>query len=345
MNVPAKPQPYRLALPLGMEPPKWRVLTEIVFPSAKTPEAILLAVEYCRQRQLDILKRPVNIVSVWNSSLNRYVETIWPSISEAETTASRSAAWAGLDEPKFGGDITKKFTGRAKDDDGRWQDKTVELTFPSYCSITVHRLVAGQRYPFTERVYWLESYGRIGASVLPNMMWSKRPYGQLAKVAKAAALRAAFPEEEGGTPTDVEMEGQVVDQIVDEQPARAISHANVIEPATAQESTNARLETPPADNWIPPGEPLDPPHDPETGELVNKPRLLELNVTDNVVEGWPSWGHRFIDAVKTAATVAEVEQWQTLNEKILAACLDEAPKIHPHLIAAIGKRRIVLEAQ
>ncbi len=321
MNVPAKPQPYRLALPFGMEPPKWRVLTEVIFPKAQNPNIIMLALDYCRVRNLDVMKRPVNIVPMWDSKLRRYVDTIWPSINEIEVTAARSKEYAGLDDAVFGPLVTKEFSGEVWED-GRKVQKKVTVTFPEYCKCTVYRIINGQRCPFTVPVYWLEEYARVGGSEIPNHMWTKRPRDQFAKVSRAASLRAAFPEEQAA-PSDVEMAGQQI--IEDEEPAPSL-------PA-------------PADNWIPPGEPLDPPHDPETGELINKPRELTLDVTDNVVEAWPSWGHRFIDAVKTATTVAEVEQWQTLNEKILAACLDQAPKIHPHLIAAIGKRRIVLEAQ
>jgi hypothetical protein len=53
-------------------------------------------------RGLDPFKRPVHIVPVWNSSLGREVETVWPSINELETTAARTGAWAGIDPPDFG---------------------------------------------------------------------------------------------------------------------------------------------------------------------------------------------------------------------------------------------------
>jgi hypothetical protein len=77
--------------------------------------------------------------------------------------------------------------------------------------VTVYRIVQGQRCPFTEPVFWLEAYARLGGaySELPTDMWVKRPRGQLLKCAKAASLRAAFPEEAGYTAE--EMEGKVIE--------------------------------------------------------------------------------------------------------------------------------------
>jgi hypothetical protein len=58
----------RLAAPstalaeLGIDVGTWKVLTESIFPSAKTPEGVLLAVRYCQARKLDIMRRPVHVV-------------------------------------------------------------------------------------------------------------------------------------------------------------------------------------------------------------------------------------------------------------------------------------------
>lgn len=189
---------------LSVTPQQWRVLTDAVFPSAKSPESIVLALDYCVARKLDPFKRPVHIVPMWNSSLRREVETIWPGINELQVTAARTGQWAGMDEPKWGKMITRTFHGQTKDGGPR----EVTLEYPEWCSVTVYRMILGQRSAFTEPVYWDECYARIGRSELPNDMWQKRVRGQLHKNAKAASLRAAFPEEMGNDYSAEEMEGR-----------------------------------------------------------------------------------------------------------------------------------------
>lgn len=204
---------------------KWRVLCESVFPNAKTAESIVLALEYCKARKLDPFKRPVNIVPMWNKSLGREVETVWPGINEVQVTASRTGKYAGMDEPKWGADKTQTFKGFVKYKDGsQWKEENLEvtLTFPEWCAVTVYRMIEGQRCAFTEPVYWLEAYARRGKTEVPNDMWAKRTRGQLLKVAKAFSLRAAFPEE--GEYTAEEMEGKEIEAggvIIDNEPAPA----------------------------------------------------------------------------------------------------------------------------
>ena len=213
----------RLPLPAsaGVTAQQWRVLTDAIFPSAKTPEAVCLALDYCKARRLDVFKRPVHIVPMWNSSLRREVETVWPSINELQTTAGRTGKWAGMDSPEWGPLVTHKFEG-VVGKRGEERQVKVEVTFPEWCSVTVYRLVNNQRYAFSEPVFWMEAYSRIGRSDVPNDMWRKRPRGQLHKNAKAAALRAAFPEDVGNDYAAEEMEGKETESggvVIDADPS------------------------------------------------------------------------------------------------------------------------------
>jgi len=339
MNVPARIT-ARLPMPAnsGVDPGQWRVLVEAIFPNAKSPDSVLLALDYCKARGLDVMKKPVNIVPMWNTSLGRYVETVWPSINEIQVTAARTGQWAGMDEPQWGPDITKKFVGRKKDKGG-WVDAAVEVTFPEWCAVKVYRVIAGARCAFSEPVYWLEAYGRLGGGELPNDMWAKRPRGQLHKVAKAASLRAAFPEE--GEHSAEEMEGATIDP-------------NEVAPPAPK----------PQDNWRPPEEPAKgrvvtevmgsggvggpapagPPgtvmpeddFDAVTGEVG--PRTLERHEE----EAWRDWCFRFLDHVRASTELADVDKWEEENADSIALLLAEAPKVHVQLKAAIGRHRVTL---
>lgn len=188
----------------------WKVLVESVFPAARSPDSVVMALSYCKRRNLDIFKRPVHIVPMWDAKKNDYVETVWPGISELRTTAFRTGQYAGCDEAEFGPDKTREFKGTV----GRGQyeqSKTISVTFPEWGRTTVWRLVGSVRMAFVgPKVYWLESYGKQGKSELPNDMWAKRPRGQLEKCLEAAALRKAFPEELGNELTADEMAGQTI---------------------------------------------------------------------------------------------------------------------------------------
>jgi len=211
-NLPA----VRLAVPeaalreVGLDMSAWKVLTETIFPSAKTPEGVLMAVRYCQARGLDIMRRPVHVVPMWSAKLQRNVETVWPGISEVQTTAARTGQWAGMEPPVFGPEKTKTFKGRVKVND-QWTDAEATVTYSEWCQVTVYRVVKDTRCPFTETVFWEETYSRAGGakSELPTDMWIKRPKGQLVKCAKAASLRAAFPEEADYTAE--EMEGKTLE--------------------------------------------------------------------------------------------------------------------------------------
>ena len=42
----------------GLSEQSWKVLTEVTFPTAKTPEAIMMALDYCKARKRIFLKNP-----------------------------------------------------------------------------------------------------------------------------------------------------------------------------------------------------------------------------------------------------------------------------------------------
>lgn len=191
----------------GIDEPMWNALTNTIYPGAK-PESILLAVDYCRARQLDIMLKPVHLVPMQVTD-SRTRQKEWrdvpmPGIGMYRVQASRSGDDAGHDEPEFGPIITREFTGIG------WNKapEAVTVSFPEWCKYTVRKLVGDRIVSYTAKEFWLENYATQSArSEAPNAMWRKRPFAQLAKCAEAQALRRGWPEV-CQQPTAEEMEGK-----------------------------------------------------------------------------------------------------------------------------------------
>jgi len=101
------------------------------------------------------------------------------SIDFLRTRAADSGECAGIDEPLFHG--TPK-----------------QADFKA--SVTVYRIVQGQRYPFTATARWAE--------YVPDQafMWQRMPHTMLGKCAEALALRKAFPKQLAGLYVKEEMD-------------------------------------------------------------------------------------------------------------------------------------------
>lgn len=216
----------------------WKVLQETVFPGA-SDASILMAIDYCKVRNLDILKKPVHIVPIWNKEQKRYIDTVWQGISELRTTAMRTGQYAGCDETVYGPDITQNVGG-------------VEITFPEYAQVTVYRMLNGVRVPFAgDKVRWLETVATTKDGA-PNSMWKQRPYGQISKCAEAAALRKAFPEELGNEYAAEEMGNkinnskrkEVKEEIIDvfAEPKAITEKPAVVEPAVQEMEVSTEME-------------------------------------------------------------------------------------------------------
>lgn len=191
-NLPA------IAQQRGLDSAIWGALTNSVFPGARD-ESIIMAVDYCASRGLDILLKPVHLVpmSVKDATTGKYEfrDVVMPGIGLYRIQADRSQTYAGADEPEFGPTVTAKLGG-------------VDVSYPEWCKYTVHKLVGNNIVAFSAKEYWTENYATKGRdSQAPNSMWLKRPFAQLAKCAEAQALRKAWPDI-GQAPTAEEMEGK-----------------------------------------------------------------------------------------------------------------------------------------
>ncbi len=191
-----------VAQKFGISNSGWLTLVDAIFPLAQSAAGVALALSYCKVRKLDPFKRVCHIVPIWNAKLNRNIETVWPGIAELRMTAFRTGVYAGCDPTEFG--PVRKFTLEGKESNYENGSKverkrTAIVEAPEWCRITVWRIVAGTRVSFPgPTVYFLASYGKKSrASDLPTEKWERTAAYMLEKVAEAAALRKAFPEEIG----------------------------------------------------------------------------------------------------------------------------------------------------
>ena len=175
------------------------VLATSLYPGAQVT-SIKMVLGYCKAAGLDPMQKPVHIVPMWDNKAGTMRDVVMPGIGLYRTQAARSGECAGVSEPEFGPDLTETIGGQ-------------QITFPAWCRVTVkRRLPTGEVVEFTAKEFWKENYAVKGGkekSIAPNAMWSKRPYGQIAKCAEAQALRKAFPEI-GSEPTADEMAGKTL---------------------------------------------------------------------------------------------------------------------------------------
>lgn len=221
-----------------------QVLKSSLYPGAKDA-SIKMVLGYCKAAGLDPMQKPVHIVPMWDGKAKEMRDVVMPGVGLYRTQASRTGC-AGITEPEFGPEKTEAIGGQ-------------QITFPAWCRVTVKRRQAsGAVDEFTAREFWIENYAVKGGpekSIAPNAMWTKRPFGQLAKCAEAQALRKAFPEI-GSQPTAEEMEGRdlqeasagrhmgSVDEVVPAGPRRRSESApaptaEAVDPATGEITATA----------------------------------------------------------------------------------------------------------
>jgi phage recombination protein Bet len=247
-------QEYRLS------PEIWSALKNSIFPGAHD-ESILLAIDYCRAKKLDIMMQPVHIVPMPVKGVFR--DVIMPGIGLSRVQASRSGCHLGTNEPEFGPNIEDDLDG-------------VKITYPEWCKVTVRAIVQGHIAEFTAKQLWLENYAKVKDSKTkeetrkPNAIWKKRPYAMLAKCTESQALKMAFPELIGQQPTAEEMMGKEyedfddgiknvtpkaqslssrLDKVLDLQPSKLETNSDLPEPEAPEqeivpvicEETNKKL--------------------------------------------------------------------------------------------------------
>lgn len=146
-----------------------------------TDDELTLFLYTCKHTGLDPLLRQIYCVKRNDSEAGNKKMTIQTGIDGYRLIADRTKRYAGNEDATF-----------ETDNNGK----------PIKATVTVYKLVGGQKMGFTASARWSEYFpGEKG-----GFMWKKMPFGQLAKCAESLALRKAFPAELGAVYTTEEME-------------------------------------------------------------------------------------------------------------------------------------------
>lgn len=192
----------------GVSNEAWHTLTGSVFPGAKYA-SILLAIDYCRARKLDVLKKPCHIVPMEveregddGRKVKVWQDVIMPGIYELRTTAHRTGKYLGHTQPEFGPDF-EFFT---------------DFSAPTYCAMVFKRATDDGVAEFPVVAFFNEVVGTKNYGKEPNARWKKAPRQMLIKCCEAAGLREAFPEEIGGDHAAEEMDSHDETPLMPPQP-------------------------------------------------------------------------------------------------------------------------------
>lgn len=156
-----------------------------------TPKAqVEVFAEVARRHGLDPFTKEVHLVGYGGNY------SVIVGINGLRGRASDTGLHAGTDAPQFN-----------VQPDGKYHTLStlaVAKKLPETCTVTVYKMLQGQRVPFTATVAFSEfTTGRN--------KWASMPYQMIMKVAESHALRKAFPRQVSGLYLSEEMEQATVD--------------------------------------------------------------------------------------------------------------------------------------
>ncbi len=151
-----------------------------------TDDELELFLHQCQKTGLDPLAKQIYFQKYSTKAGPKM--SIITGIDGYRLVADRTGKYAGNDEAVF---------------DGKISQTRYQTTFdaPAKASVTVWKLVSGQRVAFSNSAYWNEYY----PGDKKGSMWQKFPHVMLAKCAESGALRKAFPADLSGVYTQEEM--------------------------------------------------------------------------------------------------------------------------------------------
>lgn len=136
----------------------------------------------CKRTGLDPLMKQIYAIKRWSSADKKEVLSFQTGIDGYRLIADRTGRYVGSDESNY---------------------QLGPEGFPETASVTVYKMVDGQRCGFSASARWTE-YVQTTREGQPTTMWKKMPFLMLGKCAEALALRKAFPAELSGVYTHEE---------------------------------------------------------------------------------------------------------------------------------------------
>src|SRR3990167_10086115 len=133
-------------------------------------DELRLFVQVCKGANLNPFLRQVHLVPRWDSKLGAEVRAIQVGIDGFRAVAESSGVYAGNDDPIYDGEKTIE----------HGKEKKTKLTVPLKSTVTVYKLMEGQRMAFTATARWDEYYpgNKMG------FQWHIRPHLMLGKCAE-----------------------------------------------------------------------------------------------------------------------------------------------------------------
>lgn len=153
-----------------------------------TNDELQLFLYQAKRTGLDPLSRQIHFVKR-KSSQGEDKASIQTAIDGYRLVADRTGKYAGSDDYLFDEGLTQ------------FQHIASGRKVPITATVTVWKIVQGERCPFTATARWDEYF----PGDKQGFMWRKMPYLMLGKCAEALALRKAFPAELSGLYTNEEM--------------------------------------------------------------------------------------------------------------------------------------------
>lgn len=175
-------------------------------------DELRLFIQVCKGARLNPFLKQAHLVPFWDSKTGTERRAIIVGIDGFRTIAEGSGNYAGNEDPVYEGESEvevdvwegsgkqRKITGKKK------------IKVPGKATVTVYKMIGGQRCPFISSARWDEYF----PGTKKGARWMNMPYLMLGKCAEALALRKAFPALLSGMYAQEEMD-QAMNADSDEQ--------------------------------------------------------------------------------------------------------------------------------